>query len=66
MQKAANANDSLVLFNLSIGPLSGATTPGQSGPKTNGNELVLCVPQSSSISEALPSYYLVSYPEYSL
>ena len=46
--------------------LSGATTPTQSGPGNNGNEGVLCIPQSSSITEASPLDYLVSYPEHSL
>ena len=30
--------------------LSRATTPGQSGPGTKGNEGVHCIPQSSSIT----------------
>ena len=34
--------------------LSGATTPGQSGPESDGNERVLCIPQSFSIPEASP------------
>ena len=38
-----------VLFDPSI---SGATTPSQNGPGSNDNEEVLCIPQSSSISEA--------------
>ena len=42
--------------------LSGATTPSQSGPGSNGNKGVLCIPQSSSITEASPSDCLVSYP----
>ena len=42
--------------------LSGATTLGQSGPGSNGNEGVLHIPQSSSITEASPSDYSVSYP----
>ena len=46
--------------------LSGATTPGQSGPMSNGNEEVLCFPQSFSIIRASPSDYLVSYPGHSL
>ena len=29
MQKTANSNHGLVLFNPQLGPLSGATTPGQ-------------------------------------
>ena len=52
----------LILFNPSIGPLSGATTPGQSGPGSNGNEGVLRIPQSSSIAGTSPSDCLVSYP----
>ena len=32
--------------------LSGATTTGQSGPGSNGNERVLNISQSSSITEA--------------
>ena len=47
----------------SIGPidrtLSGAITPGQSGPGSDANEGVLCIP------ETLPSDCLVSYLEYS-
>ena len=42
--------------------LSGTTTPGQSGPGSNGNEEVLCIPQSSSITGASPLDGLVSYP----
>ena len=30
--------------------LSGATTPGQSGPGSDGNERVLGIPRSSSIT----------------
>ena len=37
-----------------------ATTPGQSGPGSDGNEGVLCIPQSSSITETSPSDCLVS------
>ena len=32
--------------------LSGATTPGQYGQGSNGIEEVICVPKSSSITEA--------------
>ena len=46
--------------------LSGATTPGQSGPGSNGNEGVLHIPQSSSIAGTSPSDCLVSYPGHSL
>ena len=42
--------------------LSDATTPGQSGPGSDGNEVVLRIPQSSSITGASPSDCLVSYP----
>ena len=34
--------------------LSGATTPGQSGPGINGNEGVLYILQSSSITRTSP------------
>ena len=30
--------------------LAGATTPGQSGPESDGDEEVLCIPQCSSIT----------------
>ena len=47
------------MSNSSIWPidrtLSGATTPGQSGPGSNGNEEVFCIPQSSRITGASPS-----------
>ena len=46
--------------------LSGATTPGQSGPGSNGNKEGLCFPQSSSITGTSPSDSLVSYPGHSL
>ena len=42
--------------------LSGATTPGQSGPGSNGNERVLRIPQSSSITGTSPSDCLMPYP----
>ena len=42
------------------------TTPGQSRPGNNGNEGVLGIPQSSSITGASPLDFLVSYPEHSL
>ena len=46
--------------------LSGATTLGHSGLWSDGNEEVLCIPQSSSITRASPSNCLVSYPGHSL
>ena len=46
--------------------LSSVTTPGQSAPGSNGNEGVLHIPQSSSITRTSPSDCLVSYPGYLL
>ena len=46
--------------------LSVATTPSQSGPGSNGNEGVLCIPQGPSITGTSPSDCLVSYPGHSL
>ena len=46
--------------------LSGSTTPGQSGPGTDGDEGALCILQSSNITEASPSDCLVSYSGHSL
>ena len=46
--------------------LSGATTPGQNGPGSDGNEGLLLIPQSFSISGTSLSYCLVSYPGHSL
>ena len=57
------------MSNSSIWPIdrtwSGATILGQSGPGSDGNEGVLCIPQSSSITGALMDC-LISYPVYSL
>ena len=39
---------------------------GKSGPGSTGNEGVLRIPQSSSITGASPTDYLVSYPGYLL
>ena len=55
-----------VLFDPKIGFLSGATTPGQSGPGSDGNEGLLRIPKRSSITIAPPSDCTVSYPEHSL
>ena len=46
--------------------LSDATTPGQSGPGNDGNEGVLRILQSPSITEASSSNCLVSYSGHSL
>ena len=57
------------MSNSSIWPidrtLSGATTLGQSGPGSDGNEGVLHFPQISSISGTSPSDCLVSYTGHS-
>ena len=50
----------------SIWPISGATTPGQSGPWNDDNEGILRIPQISSITAALLSDFLVSYFGHSL
>ena len=41
--------------------VSGATTPGQNGPGSDGNEGQLRIHQSSSITGTIPSDCLVSY-----
>ena len=46
--------------------MSGATTPGQSGPGSDSNEEVLHIRQSSSITGTSPSDCLASYPGHSL
>ena len=46
--------------------LSEATTLGQSGPRSDGNEEVLHISQTSSITGTLRSDCLVSYPGHSL
>ena len=46
--------------------LSGATTLGQSGPGSDGNEGVLHIPQTFSITVILPLDCSVSYPGHSL
>ena len=58
------------MSNSSIWPIdltpSGAATPGQSGPGSDGNKGVLCILQSSSITGISLSDCLVSYPGHSL
>ena len=53
------------MSNSSIGPIdrgkSSASTPGQSGPGSNSNEVVLHISQSSR-ARTLPSDCLMSYP----
>ena len=67
MQKSLSwKKHGLDLFNPYIGPFSGATTPGQSRPGSDGNEGVLSIPQSSNIIGTSPSDFLVSYPGNSL
>ena len=46
--------------------LSGTTTPGQKKSRSNGNEGLICIHQSSSTTGASLSDCLVSYPRYSL
>ena len=46
--------------------LSGATTSGQSEPGSDGNEGILHIPQSSSITGTSSSDCLVSYSGHSL
>ena len=53
----------LVLFNPFDRALPGATTPSQSGPGSNGNEGVLRIPQSPSITGTSPSDCLVSFQD---
>ena len=48
------------------GTLSGATTPNQSGPGSDGNEGALCISQISSITRNLTIRLFFSYPGYSL
>ena len=50
----------------SIWPISGATTPRHSRHGSDGNEGVLRIPQSSSITGTSPSDCLVSYLRHSL
>ena len=45
------------------GSLTAATTLGQSGSGINGNESLLCAPQSSSIIKTSISDCLVSYQD---
>ena len=58
------------MSNCSIWPidktLSGATIPDQGRPRSDGNERVLCIPQSSSITGASLWDGLESYLGYSL
>ena len=56
------------MSNSSIWPIDrtipGAATPGQSGLGSDGKEGVLRILQNSSITGALPSNCLMSYPGY--
>ena len=67
MEKTVNSrNYGLILFKPAIGSLSGPTTPGQSGPRSDGNDRVLNIPQSSSITATSSSDSSVSYTGHSL
>ena len=57
------SNSSICLFDRT---LSGANTPGNSGPSSNGNKGVLHIHQSSSIIGASASDCLMSYAGHSL
>ena len=46
--------------------LSGATTPGHSGPGSDSNEEVLFILQSSNTTGTSPSDCLMSYPGHAL
>ena len=46
--------------------LSSATTAELNGTGSDGNEWLLCIPQSSNITGASPSDCLVSYPAHTL
>ena len=62
------SNVKIVLFQtiqFSIRIVSGATIMGQSGPGSDGNEVVLHILQSSCITETSPSDCLVFYPGHS-
>ena len=56
----------LVIFNPKIGPYQVLPHRGKSGPGSDGNEGVLCIPQSSIITETSPSDCLMLYPGLSL
>ena len=43
--------------------LLGAPTPSQSRPRSAHIKVVLCISQSSNITEALSAYWLVSYQD---
>ena len=46
--------------------LLSATTPGQSGPGSTGNEGVFYIPHILSFTGASPSDFLMSYPGHTL
>ena len=56
------------MSNSSIWPmnrlLSGATTPGQNGPRSDIDEVLFCIPQSLKITGASPWNCLMSYTEH--
>ena len=66
MQKQLISNNSAERNYIVMFYLTHATTPVQSGSRSDGNEGALHIPQSSTITEAAPSYCLVSYTGYSL
>ena len=54
-----------VLFETIDRTVSRATTPGQSRPRSNGNEGILCIPQSFSVTGPSSSDCLISYTRHS-
>ena len=59
--KSSNSvNHKYAVYFYLIGAILGATTPGKIGPGNDGNEEVLCIPETS------PSDCLVSYPRHLL
>ena len=75
LYKYQNSSIQAIQFNISsqfssIWPLdrtlSGATNTTESDPESDGNEWVLCFPQSSNITKDSASDCLISYPRHPL
>ena len=68
-RKSRSTDHYATMWNSSIWPidrtLSVATTPGQSGSGSDGNDEIIRIPQSTSITGASPSECLVLYPGHS-
>ena len=63
---SSNSNNSVSSIQPIDRALSGATIPGQSRSGSKGNEGLLRIPQSFSITGTSPSDCLLSYPGHSL